>query len=147
MQFLDLFEIKQTALNVQHDQLFSQTIEIEMRYSCLLVYVVYKTTKTGRAVLTLRVQSTGLSFLSLRTVDLILNRRTTGSLFSKARYFHSCVDVVQWKYSRAINLERENELQFNRVELIESNWTLNASNVNIKLPDELQFSKFPHYRQ
>lgn len=115
---MDLFEIKQTALNAQHDQLFSQTIEIEMRYPCLLVY---KTTKTGRAVLTLRVQLTGLSFLSLRTVDLILNRRTTDSLFSKARYFQSCVDVVQRKYSRTINLERENELRFNRVELIESN--------------------------
>ena len=144
---MDLFEIKQTALNVQHDQMFSPTIEIEMRYPCLLVYVVHKTTKTGRAVLTLRVQLTGLSFLSLRTVDLILNRRTTDSLFSKARYCQSCVDVVQWRYSRAINLDGENELHFNRVELIESNWTLTASNVNIKLPDELQFSKFPYYRQ
>lgn len=118
---MDLVEIKQTALNAQHDQLFSQTIEIEMPYPCLLVYVVHKTTKTGRAVLTLRVQLTGLSFLSLRTVDLILNRRTTDSLFSKARYFQSCVDVAQRKYSRTINLERENELRFNRVELIESN--------------------------
>lgn len=54
---------------------------------------------------------------------------------------------MQRKYSRTINLERENELLFNRVELIESNWTLAVSNVNIKLPDELQFSKFPYYRQ